>query len=86
MNRLDLHPLFDPSRPSIQFWVRVAQRTLHLELSKETLSHHFPVPDTHYGLMMTYDAHRDQIDAAVMRRAALGGSGTLDVRSADFHG
>lgn len=84
MLSLDLHPYFDPLRASIRFWMCIGGRIRDVELDRDTVSSHFAVPDTQYGMIVTYDANRAQIDAAVMRRAARGGKGVLHVGAEDF--
>ena len=84
MRSTDLHPFFDRSKTAIRFWMSVNGRIRDLELSRDTIAACFAVPDTQYGLITMYDANRSAIDAAVMRRAARGGDGVLQVSLDDF--
>lgn len=84
MRSTDLHPFFDRSKTAIRFWMSVNGRIRDLELSRDTIAACFAVPDTQYGLITMYDANRSAIDAAVMRRAAQGGDGLLQVGLEDF--
>jgi hypothetical protein len=66
---MDLHPLVDPVAASIEFRFVRKGRFKRVHLLKETLAECYGVADTNYGLLLTCEKHRPQIDAAVLRRA-----------------
>jgi hypothetical protein len=66
---IDLHPLVDPVSASIEFRVVHKGRFVRVHLLKETMVECFGMEDTPYGLLKTYEKHRAEIDAAVMRVA-----------------
>jgi hypothetical protein len=83
---MDLHPIVDPGASTIEFQVLRKGRVVRVEVPRSTLSRRFGVPeDDPHGLLVAYEAHRDVIDAAVMRRADQGGTGVVRVRPADLN-
>ena len=82
---MDLHPLFDRSTDSLEFSVLRAWQVAHVEVSRSALQH-LGVRDHSHGLLEAYDAHRERIDAAVIRKAAEGGIGIIKVRPGDLDG
>jgi hypothetical protein len=81
----DLHPFVDASVSTIEFHVISRGRRVRVDVPRETVSQSFGVTDSRYGLLEAYEAHRDQIDAAVICRAAEGGTGVVVVRPMDLH-
>ena len=82
---MDLHPFVDSTGSVIEFRIARDDRLVRVEVSRETLHQRFGVSeDSQYGLLEAYDAHREEIDAAVIRRAGEGGAGVVDVRPADL--
>ena len=83
---MDLHPIIEPGASTIEFQVLRKGRVVRVEVRRSTLSRRFGVPDDDpHGLLIAYEAHRDQIDAAVIRRADDGGVGVVRVRVADLN-
>jgi len=84
LTRKDLHPLVDASSSAIEF--RVIRKTdpVRVDVPRKTLSQRFGVREGRYGLLQAYEAHRDEIDAAVIRRAVDGGAGVVMVRPKDL--
>jgi len=82
---MDLHPFVDSSASTIEFRIVREGRLVRVDVSRETVNQRFGVPDVPYGLLEAYEAHRDQIDAAVLRRAAEGGTGVVVVRPMDLN-
>jgi hypothetical protein len=80
----DLHPFFDPSISTIEFRVLSKGRMVRVDVPKETLSRRFGVRETPHGLLTTYEAHREEIDAAVIRRAADDGPDVVVIRPTDL--
>jgi len=82
---MDLHPFVDSSGSAIEFRIVRGHRLVRVEVSRATLNQRFGVSeDSQYGLLQAYEAHRDQIDAAVICRAADGGTGVVKVRPTDL--
>lgn len=81
---MDLHPYIDCEAHAIKFRVVRNGQLVCVEVSRETISQRFGVPDTSHGLLRAYEAHRNEIDAAVVQRAADGGTGIVQVRPADL--
>jgi hypothetical protein len=81
----DLHAFIDESIRTIQFRVVSGGRIVHVDVREETVNRCFGVRDMPNGLLMAYEAHRREIDAAVIRRAADGGTGVVSVRPMDLH-
>ena len=80
----DLHPFVEPGNSAIEFRVIRRGQSVRVDVPRETLSQRFGVEDTAHGLLIAYEAHRDAIDAAVLRRAADGGTGVVVVRPKDI--
>jgi hypothetical protein len=84
-NRLDLHPYIDSEACAIEFRVVRNGRLVCVDVPRETIRRRFGVPDTPHGLLSAYEAHRDEIDAAVLMHASSsGGAGVVQVRPADL--
>lgn len=81
----DLHLIVDPSVSTIEFRVMSRGRQVRVDVSRETVNQRFGMSDSRYGLLEAYEAHRDQIDAAVIRRADDGGIGVVVGRPMDLH-
>jgi hypothetical protein len=81
---MDLHPIVAPGNSAIEFRVIRKGRSVRIDVSRATLNHRFGVRDVPYGLLEAYEAHRGQIDAAVIRRAIGGGEGVVVVRPKDL--
>lgn len=84
VTRKDLHPFVDPGSSAIEFRVIRKGSTVRVDVSRETLNQRFGVRDAPHGLLMAYEAHRDEIDDAVIRRAVDGGTGVVVVRPKDL--
>jgi hypothetical protein len=82
----DLHAFVDESIRTIQFRVVSRGRIVHVDVREETVNSCFGVRDMPSGLLLAYEAHRSEIDAAVIRRAAMGGTGVVSVRPLDIVG
>ena len=82
---MDLHPIFDWSTSTIEFRLLRRDRVVRVDVPRETVDECFGVPDSQYGLLEVYEAHRDEIDAAVIRRAAEGDLDAVVIRPADVH-
>jgi hypothetical protein len=74
---MDLHPLMDSLGSTIEFRIVRRGRTVRVDVPRETLSQRFGVGGTSHGLLLTYEAHRVEIDAAVIRSATDGGTGVV---------
>jgi len=74
-----------PEVSKIEFRAISHGRQVLVDVPRETVNRHFGVPDSRYGLLEACEAHRDQIDAAVLRRVTKGGIGVVDVRPMDVH-
>ncbi len=80
----DLHAFVEPGNSVIEFRVVRRGRSVRVDVPRETLNQRFGVDDTPHALLIAYEAHRDEIDAAVLRRAADGGTGVVVVRPKDI--
>ena len=74
-----------PVVSKIEFRAISHGRQVLVDVPRGTVNRHFGVPDSRYGLLEACQAHRDQIDAAVLRRVTKGGVGAVDVRPIDLH-
>ena len=81
---MDLHPLVNSGASVIEFRLLRQGCLVRIDVPRETVSRRFRVPDTEYGLLQTYEAHREAIDAAVIHRADEGGAGVLTIRPVDL--
>lgn len=84
MKHPDLHPLFDPKRSTIEFWVALPHTRAHVVLTRATMQSRYPVPDSDHGLLIAYESHRSEIDAAIIRLAATEGEGDWVMRPTDM--
>ena len=80
----DLHPFVKPGNSVIEFRLIRRGLSVRVDVPRETLNQRFGVDDSPHGLLIAYEAHRDEIDAAVLRRAAGGGTGVVTVRPKDI--
>jgi len=82
---MDLHPFIDSTASTIEFRIVRGDRSIRVHVTRETINQRFGVSeDSQYGLLEAYEAHREQIDDAVLRRAAEGGTGVVKVRPKDL--
>jgi hypothetical protein len=84
MKHPQLHPLFDQRRATIEFRVALPQASVYVVLTEATMASRFPVPEAEHGLLIAYEGHRDEIDAAVIRLAATEGAGNWVMRPTDM--
>ena len=83
--RKDLHPFVEQGNSAIEFRVICRGQQVRVDVPRETLNQRFGVRETRHGMLMAYEAHRAEIDAAVIRRAAEGGTGVVVVRPQDLN-
>jgi len=81
---MDLHPLLDVHASTIHFRVVRRGRLVRVDVPRETVSQRFGVSDDPHGLLLAYEAHRSEIDAAVIRRADDCCAGVVTVRPTDL--
>jgi hypothetical protein len=82
---MDLHAFVDLSDSTIEFRVIRHGRLVQVEVPRETVNQRFGVRVTSpHDLLTAYEAHRSEIDAAVIRKAAGGGGGVVMVRPRDI--
>ncbi len=81
----DLHPLLSEFS-TIEFRVVRGGRQVRVDVPSYAIGQRFGAIEGRYSLLRAYEAHRREIDAAVLRRAEDGGAGVVVVRPVDLWG
>jgi len=80
----DLHAFVESGSSTIEFRVTANGLSVRVDVTRATLNARFGVTNSSHGLLGAYEAHRAEIDDAVIRRATSGGIGVVKVRPKDF--
>lgn len=78
-------PSFDPESASLRFWVAMpAGPPIGAILSRQVLHYRFQAHMDGGDAVAVYEAHRDEIDAAVVRRVSAGSLEPVMLRENDL--
>lgn len=77
-------PFVHDESGAVRFWVETATGEVGAIIRKETLHFRFRGAASGADMLTTYQAHRHEIDAAVLRRVAAGSIEPVILREADF--
>jgi hypothetical protein len=77
-------PIFHEASGAVRFWVQAENgQFVGASIAKETLHFRFRADVSGVDALVTYAAHRGEIDAAVRRRIAAGSIEPVMLREAD---
>jgi hypothetical protein len=82
---MDLHAFVNACTRMIEFRIIRKGQLVQIEIPEAVMHQRFGVSAAAHGLLEAYEAHRELIDAAVIRLASASGPGVVVLRPMDLN-